>query len=174
MTIFNLKEKHPSIDRTAYVNPAATIIGDVHIAASSSVWPGAVIRGDNDTVTVGRGSNVQDGAILHVDANHPLTIGERVSIGHAAVLHGCTVGSGTLVGIHATILNDALIGDNCIVGAGAVVTEGKIFPDRSLILGVPAKVVRPLSDEEIENVSVNAEEYIARASEYKAGLKERP
>jgi carbonic anhydrase/acetyltransferase-like protein (isoleucine patch superfamily) len=173
MTIFELKEKRPSIAVTAYVSITATIIGDVHILDGSSVWPGAVIRGDNDRITVRRGSNVQDGVVLHTDENHPLSVGERVSVGHAAVLHGCTIGNGTLVGIHATILNDAVIGRNCIVAAGAVIPEGKHFPDRSLILGAPAKVVRQLSDDEIANVLANAEEYVTKASVYQAYLKEQ-
>ena len=173
MTIFELKEKRPSIAVTAYVSITATIIGDVHILDGSSVWPGAVIRGDNDRITVGRGSNVQDGVVLHTDENHPLSVGERVSVGHAAVLHGCTIGNGKLVGIHATILNDAVIGRNCIVAAGAVIAEGKHFPDRSLILGAPAKVVRQLSDDEIANVLANAEEYVTKASVYQAYLKEQ-
>lgn len=173
MTIFDLKEKKPSIAESAYVSIAATIIGDVLLADKSSVWPGAVIRGDNDRITVGRGSNVQDGAILHADANHPLSVGEGVSIGHAAVVHGCTIGNGSLIGIHATILNDAVIGENCIVAAGAVIPEGKMFPDRSLILGVPGKLVRQLTDDEIKGIHANADEYVSKASIYKADSRER-
>jgi carbonic anhydrase/acetyltransferase-like protein (isoleucine patch superfamily) len=172
MTIFQLKEQQPSISDTAYVSTAATVIGDVHILEGSSVWPGAVIRGDNDRITVGRGSNVQDGAILHADANHPLSVGEHVSVGHAAVLHGCTIHDGTLIGIHATILNDAVIGKHCIVAAGAVISEGKHFPDGSLIMGVPGKVVRQLSKDDIAKVLANAKEYVTKTSLYKAHLKE--
>jgi carbonic anhydrase/acetyltransferase-like protein (isoleucine patch superfamily) len=172
MTIFELKEKKPSVAESAYVSSAATIIGDVLVADKSSVWPGAVVRGDNDRITVGRGSNVQDGAILHADANHPLSVGEGVSIGHAAVVHGCTIGNGSLIGIHATILNDAVIGKNCIVAAGAVIPEGKIFPDRSLILGAPGKVVRQLTDDEVNGILANAAEYVSKASMYKAELRE--
>jgi hypothetical protein len=122
---------------------------------------------------VGRESNVQDGAILHADENHPLSVGERVSVGHAAVLHGCTIGHGTLVGIHATILNDAVIGRNRIVAAGSVIPEGKHFPDRSLIPGTPAKLVRQISDDEIASVLANAEQYVTRASVYKEHLTRR-
>lgn len=171
MAIFQLHEQQPSISGTAYVSPAATVIGDVHILDGSSVWPGAVIRGDNDRITVGRGSNVQDGAVLHADPNHPLSLGEHVSVGHAAVLHGCTIHDGTLIGIHATILNDAVIGRHCIVAAGAVISEGKHFPDGSLIMGVPGKVVRQLSDDDIAKVLANAEQYVTKANLYKTHLK---
>jgi carbonic anhydrase/acetyltransferase-like protein (isoleucine patch superfamily) len=172
MTNFMLIDKQPFIEDTACVSVAATIIGDVHLLENSSVWPGAVIRGDNDRITVGRGSNVQDGAILHTDAGFPLSVGEGVSVGHAAVLHGCTIGKGTLIGIHATILNGAVIGQHCIVAAGAVIPEGKQFPDRSLIMGVPGKAVRQLSDDEVAKLLDNAQEYVAKARVYKVNLKE--
>jgi carbonic anhydrase/acetyltransferase-like protein (isoleucine patch superfamily) len=173
MANFTLNGKQPIIEDTAFVSTAATIIGDVHILGESSVWPGAVIRGDNDRIAVGRQSNIQDGAILHADVGHPLSVGDRVSVGHAAVLHGCTIGSGTLIGIHATVLNDAVIGQQCIVAAGAVVPEGKSFPDRSLIIGVPGRVARQLSDDEIVKLLDNAQEYVSKASIYKTHLKEQ-
>ncbi|ACD20742.1 gamma carbonic anhydrase family protein [Paraburkholderia phytofirmans] len=172
MTNFKLNDKQPFIKDTAFVSIAATIIGDVHLLEEISVWPGAVIRGDNDRITVGRGSNVQDGAILHTDAGFPLVVGEGVSVGHAAVLHGCTVGNGSLIGIHATILNGAVIGQHCIVAAGAVIPECKQFPDRSLIMGVPGKAVRQLSDDEVAKLQDNAQEYVVKARVYKVNLKE--
>ena len=137
---------------------------------NASVWFGATIRGDNETITVGAGSNVQEGAVLHTDPGFPLTIAENVTIGHQAMLHGCTIGEGSLVGIQAVVLNGAVIGRNCLVGAGAVVTEGKAFPDNSLILGAPAKVVRELSAEDIARLRTNAKTYVERRAHFKEQL----
>src|SRR3546814_54380 len=133
--------------------------------------PGAVIRADNEPIVVGQGSNIQEGAVLHVDPGCPLTIGQDVTVGHQAMLHGCTIHDGALVGIQAVVLNNAVIGKNCLVGAGAVVTEGKSFPERSLILGAPAKVVRTLSDEEVANLQKSAQSYAERAAHYKTDLQ---
>src|SRR5690606_38983444 len=140
------------------------------LAANSSIRPGAVIRGDNEPIVVGKGSNIQEGAVLHTDPGCTLTIGENVTIGHQAMLHGCTIEDGALIGIQAIVLNRAVIGKNSLVGAGAVVTEGKVFPERSLILGSPAKVVRTLTDEDVANMHKNAKGYAERAARYKTDL----
>jgi carbonic anhydrase/acetyltransferase-like protein (isoleucine patch superfamily) len=171
MTIFTLKDCRPSIAETAYIAPNATVIGRVRLADNVSIWPGAVVRGDNDLIAIKSGTNIQDGAVLHVDPGHPMSIGCNVTVGHVAVVHGCTIGDGSLVGIHATILNDAKIGNDSIVAAGSVVPEGKSYPDRSLILGVPGKVVRELTDDEVKWIADNARDYAARAALYRNHLK---
>jgi carbonic anhydrase/acetyltransferase-like protein (isoleucine patch superfamily) len=170
MTCYQLGDRIPSIHDSAFVAAEATVIGLATLAANSSIWPGAVIRGDNELIVVGKGSNVQEGAVLHTDPGCPLTIGENVTVGHQAMLHGCTIGDGSLVGIQAIILNRAVIGKNCLVGAGAVVTEGKVFPDRSLILGAPAKVVRTLTDDDVAKLEHSAVNYAERAALYKTEL----
>ena len=174
MTRYRLGDKSPNIDDTAYVAAEATIIGDVHLAANTSVWAGAVIRGDNEPIVVGEGSNVQEGTVMHTDPGCPLTVGRNVTIGHQAMLHGCTIGDGSLIGIQAVVLNTAVIGKECLVGAGAVVTEGKVFPDRSLILGAPAKVVRTLTDDDVAKLQANAQTYIKRAALFKKELVRLP
>ncbi|MBE0704104.1 MAG: gamma carbonic anhydrase family protein [Afipia sp.] len=171
MTIFTLQNHRPSVAKTAYVAPNATVIGQVRLAENASVWPGAVVRGDNDLIAIESGTNVQDAAVLHVDSGHPISIGRDVTVGHAAVVHGCTIGDGSLVGIHATILNDAKIGKESIVAAGSVVPEGKSYPDRSLIMGVPGKVVRQITDDEVKWIADNARDYAARAVLYREHLK---
>src|SRR5690554_449562 len=171
MSCYRFKEWEPRVDGDAYVAPGSTVIGWVSLASRSSVWPGAVIRGDNELITVGEGSNIQDGAVLHTDPGCPLTIGAGVTVGHQAMLHGCTVEDGALVGIQAVILNRAVIGRQSLVGAGAVVTEGKVFPERSLILGAPARVVRTLTDDEVSNLQRNSQGYVNRAQEYKTDLE---
>lgn len=171
MTIFSLQDHHPAIAGTAYVAPNATVIGQVRLAENASVWPSAVVRADNDLISIEGGTNIQDGAILHVDPGHPMSIGRNVTVGHAAVVHGCTIGDGSLVGIHATILNDAKIGKDSIVAAGSVVPEGKTYPDRSLIMGVPGKVVRQLTDDEVKWIADNARDYAVRAALYRDHLK---
>lgn len=174
MTRYRLGDKTPVIDGSAYVAREATVIGDVHLARDTSVWAGAVLRGDNEPIVVGEGSNVQEGTIMHTDPGCPLTIGRGVTIGHQAMLHGCTVGDGSLIGIQAIVLNKAVIGRESLVGAGAVVTEGKVFPDRSLILGAPAKVVRTLSDDDVANLRRNAQTYVERRALFKTALVELP
>lgn len=171
MACYRFKEWTPKVDETAYVAPGATVIGWVDLQANSSVWPGVVIRGDNEPITIGTGSNVQDGAIFHTDPGCPLTLGKGVTVGHQAMLHGCIVGDGSLIGIQAVVMNRAVIGKQSLVGAGAVVTEGKVFPDRSLILGAPARVVRSLTDEEVANLQRNSTNYVNRAQEYKTDLE---
>jgi carbonic anhydrase/acetyltransferase-like protein (isoleucine patch superfamily) len=146
------------------------VIGKVVLAENSSVWFGATLRGDNETISIGAGSNVQDGAVLHTDPGFPLAVGARVSIGHQAMLHGCVVGDGTLIGIQSVVLNGAIIGKCCLVGAGALITERKVFADGSLIIGAPAKAVRELSAVERENLIKVAENYAARGSYYRTHL----
>mgnify|MGYP001183574539 CR=1 FL=1 len=170
MTIYQFKDFIPHIDDRAYVAQEAVIIGRITLGPNSSVWPGAVLRGDNEPITLGADSNIQDGAVLHTDPGYPCTIGERVTIGHQAMLHGCTIEDGALIGIQAVILNGAVIGKESLVGAGALVTEGKVFPPRSLILGSPAKVVRTLTDEEVAALRRNAETYCQRAQDFKQHL----
>ncbi len=174
MTRYRLGNKTPQIDESAYVAAEAVVIGDVRMAADTSVWACAVLRGDNEPIVLGEGTNVQEGAVLHTDPGCPLTLGRNVTVGHQAMLHGCTVGDGSLIGIQAVVLNNAVIGRECLVGAGAVVTEGKVFPDRSLILGAPAKVVRTLSDEDVANLRRNAANYVERRALFKSELIELP
>lgn len=171
MAIYQLGDLVPSIHPDAYISPEATIIGNVTIGAFSSVWPGVVIRGDNDSITIGAGTSIQEGTVLHIDEGCPLKIGDNVTIGHQAMLHGCTIEDGALIGIQAVVLNNAVIGKSCLVGAGAVVTEGKEFPPESLIIGAPAKVARELSPENIARLKMSAEHYIERASIFKKSLK---
>jgi carbonic anhydrase/acetyltransferase-like protein (isoleucine patch superfamily) len=171
MAIYQLGDDAPRIAATAWVADSAAVIGRVDLAEGASVWYGAVLRGDNDRITVGARSNVQDGSVLHTDDGFPLTLGEDVTVGHQVVLHGCTVGDGSLIGIQAVVLNGAKIGRGCLVGAGAVVTEGKAFPDGSLILGAPAKAVRPVTPEQIERLRLGTRHYVENAGRHRAGLK---
>jgi carbonic anhydrase/acetyltransferase-like protein (isoleucine patch superfamily) len=174
MTVYKLQDSSPTIASSAYVAPSACVIGNVALAELSSVWFGAILRGDNEIIRIGQGSNVQDGAILHTDPGFPLIVGNRVSVGHQAMLHGCTVGDGSLIGIQAVILNAAVIGKGCLVGAGAVITERKVFADGTLILGAPAKVVRELTPEERDNLLKNAAHYAERGAIYRSHLKPVP
>lgn len=163
MPILNLGARRPTLPRSGryWVAPDASIIGDVVLEDDTSVWFGAVIRGDNDRISIGAGSNVQDGAVLHVDTGYPLTMGVSCTVGHRAVLHGCTLADRVLVGMGSTILNGAVIGENCIIGANALVTQGKRFEPNSLIVGAPAKAVRSLTDQEIRDIAETAAEYVA-------------
>jgi carbonic anhydrase/acetyltransferase-like protein (isoleucine patch superfamily) len=171
MALYKLGDLSPSVAASAYVAPTAAVIGNIVLAEGSSVWFGATLRGDNETISIGTGSNVQDGAVLHTDPGFPLTLGVSVSVGHQAMLHGCTVGDGSLIGIQAVVLNAAVIGRGCLVGAGAVITERKVFADGTLILGAPAKVVRDLTAEERENLLNVAANYVARAAHYRSQLR---
>lgn len=172
MTIYQLGAEAPSIHASAFVAPCANVIGKVSLASNASVWFGATLRGDNERITIGANSNVQEAAVLHTDPGAPLTIGANVTVGHQAMLHGCTIGDGALIGIQAIILNGAVIGRGCLVGAGALVTEGKQFPDHMLIIGSPAKAVRPLTPEEITRLQESAASYVARAQLFKTQLKQ--
>ena len=171
MAIYQLGEHAPEIDASAYVADSATLIGKVTVEANASVWFGVTIRGDNERITIGENTNVQEGTVLHTDMGFPMVLGKNVSIGHQAMLHGCTVGDGSLVGIGAVVLNGAKIGKGCLVGAGALVTEGKEFPDHALILGTPAKVVRTLTEEDLLRLQGNAANYVERGRRFKAELK---
>jgi len=171
MAIYQLDELAPKMHETAWVADSAQVIGDVALAEGVSVWFGTVIRGDSESVRIGRNSNIQDASVLHADPGVPLDIGEGASIGHQVMLHGCTIGDGSLIGIGAVVLNRARIGKNCLVGAGSLVTEGKEFPDGSMILGSPAKAVRQLSPEQIEGLKMIAHHYVENARRYKAGFK---
>jgi carbonic anhydrase/acetyltransferase-like protein (isoleucine patch superfamily) len=171
MAVYALDIHTPQIDDSAWVADNAQVMGEVEMAAHSSVWFSAVVRGDSAKITIGEGSNVQDGSVLHADTGMPLVIGQRVTVGHLVQLHGCTVGDESLIGIGAIVLNGAKIGKNCLVGAGALVTEGKEFPDGSMILGSPAKAVRQLTPEQIEGLRRSAQHYVENAKRFKAGLK---
>lgn len=171
MAIFQLGEFTPDIDPSAWVADSANVIGKVRLEANSSVWFNVTIRGDNDLITLGENSNLQEGAVLHTDPGKQLTIGKNVTVGHQAMLHGCTIGDGSLIGMQAIILNNAKIGKNCLVGAGAVVTEGKEFPDNSLIIGSPAKVARTLTDEQAAALAGSSASYVERARLFKSQLK---
>jgi carbonic anhydrase/acetyltransferase-like protein (isoleucine patch superfamily) len=171
MAIYQLGEDAPSIADSAYVAESANVIGKVTLEENTSVWDGVTIRGDNERITIGANSNVQEGTVMHTDLGYPMTIGQGVTIGHQAMLHGCTVGDGALIGIQAVILNGAKIGKGCLVGAGALVTENKEFPDYSLIIGAPAKAVRTLGEEDLQRLQSNAASYVARGQRFKSQLK---
>jgi carbonic anhydrase/acetyltransferase-like protein (isoleucine patch superfamily) len=171
MARYQLDQVAPRIAASAWVADSAQVIGDVVLHEDASVWFGAVLRADSDTLTIGRGSNIQDGSVVHADAGFPVMLGEDVTVGHQAMLHGCMVGDGSLIGIQAVVLNGAKIGRSCLVGAGALVTEGKEFPDGSLIIGSPARVSRPLRPDEIEGLRRSAAHYVANAKRFKGGLK---
>ena len=170
MPIYRLGEDAPDVAPDAWVAQGADVIGRVRLAAQSSVWFGAVLRGDNEPISIGARSNVQDGAVLHTDPGYPLAIAEEVTVGHQAMLHGCTIGAGTLIGVQAEVMNGAVVGRECLVGAGALITEGKTFPDRSLIIGAPAKAVRTLSDSEVADLRHAADVYAKRSARYRAEL----
>lgn len=171
MSTYQLDDISPDVHPGAFVADSAQVMGKVTLAEDSSIWFQAVLRGDNERITIGAGSNVQEGCVLHTDMGSPLTLGERVTVGHGVVLHGCTVGDESLIGIGAVVLNGAVIGKHCLVGAGALVTEGKQFPDGSMILGSPAKVVRQLSPEQIEGLRRSAANYVQNARRFRAGLR---
>ena len=171
MPLYELAGRRPRIAQDAWIAPSADLIGEVDLAALASVWFGAVIRADNTPILVGARSNIQDGAMLHSDPGAPCTVGEDVTVGHHAILHGCTVGDRTLIGMGAIILNRAVIGEDCVVGAGALVTEGKTFPSGHLIVGSPARAIRPLDDMQKAMLKASAALYAAKQRDYAAGLK---
>ncbi len=171
MAIYELDGIAPRLGPGAWVADEAQVIGNVELGENATVWFGAVLRADNDLIRIGRNSNVQDGSVLHVDTGKPLVIGDNVTIGHQVMLHGCTIGDGSLIGIQAIVLNGARIGRNCIVGAGSVVTEGKEFADNSLIFGSPAKVVRTLDEAAMKMVREGNEHYVEQGQRYGRGLR---
>ena len=171
MAIYRLGEVAPDCHETAWVAETASVIGHVIMSEESSVWFGATVRGDNEPIKLGFRSNIQDGAVCHSDPGSPLTIGDDVTVGHLAMIHGCTIGNGSLVGIGATILNGAVIGENCLIGAHALVTEGKVIPDNSVVMGSPGKVVKTLSDGQAARVKMGAQVYVANSKRFREGLK---
>jgi len=168
--IYQLGERRVRAEGEYFVAESATVIGNVLLHANASVWFNAVIRGDNELVTIGENSNVQDGSVLHTDPGSPLLIGSHVTIGHKAMLHGCTVGDNSLIGINAVVLNGVKIGRNCLIGANALVTEGKEIPDNSMVLGSPGRVVRELTPPEIEGLRKSALHYVENARRFKRDL----
>lgn len=172
MAVYQIGDLIPQIHDSAWVAPSAQVMGRVVLEQDSSVWFGAVLRGDNEPILIGQGSNIQDASVLHSDIGMPMTVGQYVTVGHQAMLHGCTIGDGSLIGIGSIILNGARIGKNCLVGAGSLVTEGKEFPDGSMILGSPAKVVRHLTPEQIAGIRRNVLAYVDNARQFKEGLKQ--
>lgn len=171
MAIYELDGTAPRIADSAWVADSAQVMGNVELADDASVWFGAVIRGDTETIRIGRRSNIQDMSVLHADVGMPLTVGDDVTVGHQVMLHGCTIGDGSLIGIGAVVLNGAKIGKGCLVGAGSLVTEGKEFPDGSMILGSPARVVRQLAPEQLQGLRLSAQHYVDNAGRFRAGLK---
>jgi len=171
MAVYALGEHQPEIADSAWVADSADVIGRVKLGDDVSIWFNAVLRGDSEQLSIGRGSNIQDGSVCHADHGFPLVVGEGVTVGHKVMLHGCTVGDGSLIGIGAVVLNGARIGRNCVVGAGALVTEGKEFPDGSLIIGSPAKVARELRPEQLAGLPLGAAHYTANGQHYAAELK---
>lgn len=171
MAIYELDGVAPRVADSAWVAESAEVMGNVELAADVSIWFGAVLRGDTESIRIGKGSNIQDQSMLHADIGFPLTVGENVTVGHQVMLHGCTIGDQSLIGIGAVVLNGARIGKHCLVGAGALVTEGKEFPDGSMILGSPAKVVRELSAEQIERLKWSAAHYVENGQRFARGLK---
>jgi carbonic anhydrase/acetyltransferase-like protein (isoleucine patch superfamily) len=171
MAVYELDGIRPSLADSTWVAESAEVIGNVSLAEDTGVWSGVVIRGDNEPVTIGAATNIQEAAVLHSDRGSPLTIGRDVTVGHKAMLHGCTIGDGSLIGIGAIVLNNARIGRSCLVGAGALVTEGKEFPDGSLIVGSPARAVRTLTPEQIEGLRRSASHYVENADRFRKGLR---
>jgi carbonic anhydrase/acetyltransferase-like protein (isoleucine patch superfamily) len=172
MTAYRLGERAPTVpgDHEYWIAPTATVIGNVTLKKNASIWFGAVLRGDNDPIVIGENSNIQDNAVLHTDIGQPLTIGANVTVGHMVMMHGCTVGDGSLVGIGSIVLNGARIGKCCLIGAGALVTEGKEFPDYSVVMGSPGKVVRTLTLEQAAGIAAGTMHYVENWRRFQAGL----
>jgi carbonic anhydrase/acetyltransferase-like protein (isoleucine patch superfamily) len=170
MPLYAIEGKQPVLGTDVWVAPSADVIGDAQLADGANIWFGAVIRADNTPIIIGARSNIQENAMLHSDPGAPLTIGTDCTIGHHAILHGCTIGDTVLIGMGAIILNHAVIGDGCIVGAGALVTEGKIFPPGSLIVGSPAKAIRTLDEAALASLKVSAQSYTAKSKVFAEGL----
>jgi len=166
MPIYTLGAKRPDLDPESWVAPTAIVIGDVHLAKNASIWWNATVRGDNDPIHIGENSNIQDNSVLHTDEGVPLAIGRDVTVGHLVMLHGCTIGDGSLIGIGSVVLNHAVIGKGCLVGAKTLIPEGKVFPDHSLIVGSPGKVVRQLTADQVEQLRHSADHYVANWQRY--------
>jgi carbonic anhydrase/acetyltransferase-like protein (isoleucine patch superfamily) len=174
MPVFDITQHNqlltPEIHSSVFVAPSAQIMGKIRLLENSSVWFGAVLRGDNEWITVGVGSNVQENSVLHTDPGFELVIGDYVTVGHQVTLHGCTIGEGSLIGIQAVVLNGAIVGKNCLIGAGALIPEGKVIPDNSVVMGAPGKVVRELSEEDAVRIRNGTEVYIHRAANFISNL----
>jgi carbonic anhydrase/acetyltransferase-like protein (isoleucine patch superfamily) len=170
--IFSLNERCVEFATDNYfIAPNATIIGSIIVGNNVSIWFNAVLRGDNDVIEIGDDTNIQDSAVVHVDPGKPVKIGRGVTIGHKAVIHGCTIGDNTLIGINAVILNNAQIGNNCLIGANTLIPEGKVIPDGSLVVGSPGRVVRQLTEEQIAQLRISAQGYVANGRRFREGLK---
>lgn len=171
MTLHRLGDRSPELRGDMhFVAPSADVIGTVILENNVSIWFGAVLRGDNEPIHIGANSNIQDGSVLHTDMGSPLTVGANVTVGHQVMLHGCSIGEGSLIGIKAVILNHAVIGKNCLIGANALITEGKVIPDNSLVIGSPGKVLRTLSEEEIAAMHANTAHYVEQAANFAVNL----
>jgi carbonic anhydrase/acetyltransferase-like protein (isoleucine patch superfamily) len=173
LSVYNLGNVTPELpnDDEYWIAPTAAVMGRVILKKNASVWWGATLRGDNDPIVIGEGSNVQDGSVLHTDHGAPLTLGANVTVGHLVMLHGCEIGDGSLVGIGSVILNGAKIGKNCLIGANCLITEGKEIPDNSLVMGAPGKVIRELSPEQAARVAIGAQHYVENWKRYKRELQ---
>ena len=169
--IYQLEDRRVVADGVYFVADNASVVGSVRLKNNASVWFGAVLRGDNELITIGENSNVQDGSVLHTDMGFPLTLGSNVTIGHQVMLHGCEIGDGSLIGIGSVVLNGAKIGKGCLIGANSLVTEGKEIPDNSMVLGSPAKVVRTLTPEQSAGLGLNAQVYVTNAERFRNGCK---
>jgi len=172
MSIYRLGDRLPTLASGVWIAPNATVIGDVRLAENVSIWWNAVLRGDNDPIEIGANTNIQDGSVLHTDEGVPMRVGRDVTVGHMAMLHGCTIGDGSLIGIKSVILNGAVIGRNCLVGANTLIPEGKVIPDRSLVMGSPGRVVRELSGAEVARIAHGATHYVLNARHFQQQLKE--
>jgi len=169
--LYALGDKQPVLSQRHFIAPDSVLIGDVTVGENVSIWFNAVIRADNASIEIGEGSNVQECSVLHVDEGVPLSIGKRVTVGHKVMLHGCTIGDGSLIGMNAVVLNNAVIGKNCLIGANALVTEGMVIPDGSMVLGSPAKVIKPLSEAALASLPVSAQNYIEKIDLYNRQLR---
>lgn len=172
MTLFALGDLRPDIHDDTWIAPCANLVGQVVIEEAASVWFGVTIRADHEVIRVGKGSNVQEDVVMHIDKGYPLTIGENCTIGHKAMLHGCTIGDNSLIGMGATVLNGAKIGKNCLIGAGALITEGKEIPDNSLVMGAPGKIIREVDEAGAQRLTASALHYQDNMRRFKAELKE--
>ena len=172
MSLYSLGDKRPQLGDNVWIAPNATVIGDIRLGRNASIWWNATLRGDNDPIMIGADTNIQDGSVLHTDEGVPMNIGANVTVGHLVMLHGCTIGDGSLIGIGSVILNRAIIGKGCIVGANTLIPEGKVFPDKVLIVGSPGKVVRELSDDDVARLKKSAEHYVDNAARYQTTLTE--
>ena len=171
MAVFELDGVRPELDPESWVADSATVLGRVILNKGASVWFGATLRGDNDPITIGENSNIQDGSVLHTDLGVPLTIGRNVTVGHMVMMHGCEVGDNSLIGIGSIILNNAKIGKNCLIGANTLITEGKVIPDGSMVMGAPGKVIREVSEQQLQGMLAGSHHYVENWKRYAKGLK---